>query len=106
MKPIEGIRELGPEQRKVALDAARATDHDMVGSREPFGGHNLAGERPEAPLHPVADDGTADLLGHGEADAHRLIGVFAVVDEEDEAGRRCAHAAVGGKEVGPLADRF
>ena len=68
-------------------------------------GKDLAGQRAEAPLHAVADDRAADLLGDGEADALDRIAVLAVADEQDEAGRRRAPAGVGGEEIGALAER-
>ena len=69
----------------------------------PLAGSDLAGERAEAALHAVAHDGVADLLGDGEADAHRRIAVRAVADEQDEAGHRRAPAAVRGEEIRALA---
>ena len=62
-------------------------------------GQDRAGELAEAPLHPVADDGVADLLGDGEAEPHRRIAVAARADEQDEAGRRRAQAAIGREEI-------
>ena len=64
----------------------------------------LAREGPEAALHPVADDGIADLLGDGESDAHGRIRIVTRADEKDEAGHGCALAAIGGEEVRALAD--
>ena len=68
-------------------------------------GHDLARKRAEAPLHAVADDGAADLLGDGEADAHWRIAVVAVSDEQDEAGHGGAPAGVRGEEIRALAER-
>ena len=65
----------------------------------PASGRIVAGELAEAALHPVADDGIADLLRDGEAEAHRGIAVAARADEQDEAGRRRAQAAVRREEV-------
>jgi len=65
-------------------------------------GERLAHERAEAPLHAVANDGVANFLGHGEADADGGVVIRALSNEQDEAGRRRALAAVGGKEVGAL----
>jgi len=48
---------------------------------------DFAGERSKPPLHPVADDRSADLLGDGEADALGRIAVGAVADQQNEAGR-------------------
>ena len=69
----------------------------------PMLGQQFAGERAEAALHAVADDRVADLLGDGEADAHRRVAVVARADEQDEAGHGRALAAVGGKEIRALA---
>jgi hypothetical protein len=74
----------------------------MVGAGLAAGRHDLAGERSETPLHAVAHDRAADLLGHGKADAHRRIGVRAVADEQHEPRGGCSLAGVGGDEVGAL----
>ena len=65
---------------------------------------NLAGKRPEPPLHPVADDGVADLLGNGETGAHCRVIVAAVADEKNKAGSGRPPSGVGGEKVRPLAD--
>ena len=62
-------------------------------------GQDLAGELAEAALHAVADDRIADLLRDGEAEAHRRIAVAARADQQDEAGRRRAQAAIGREEI-------
>src|SRR5829696_8090376 len=72
----------------------------MVGAGHPFFGQDIARERPEAPLHAVADDGAADLLGDGDPEPDRGVAVVARADEEDEAGHGRAAAAIGGQEVG------
>ena len=77
----------------------------MVGAGNASDGDDLVGEFAEAALHPVAYHGAADLLGDGEADAHRRVRILAVADEEDKAGSGHAPAAVRGEEVGALLDR-
>ena len=104
-QPVERAGKLRAEQAEIALDALGAADHHMVGAGNALCRDDLAGERAEAALHPVADDRTADLLGDGEADAHRRIRILAVADEQDEAGHRRAQAAVGGEEIRALRDR-
>ena len=74
----------------------------MVGAGNAEFGQGFAGEGAETALHPIADDGIADLLGHGEADAHRRIVVAARADEQDEAGHGRALAAIGGEEIRAL----
>jgi hypothetical protein len=77
----------------------------MIGACNAFRRDDFARKRPEAPLHPVAHDRSADLLGHGEADAHRGVRILAIADEQDEAGSCRALAGVGRDEVGALGDR-
>lgn len=77
----------------------------MVGAGDSAHWKQLAGQRAQAPLHAVADDGVADLFGDGETDADRFVAVIASTDLEDEPGSRDAPAAVGGKEVGALGKR-
>jgi len=76
----------------------------MVGAGKTLFGYELARQRAKAPLHAVADDGAADLLGNCEADAHRWVRILAVADEQDETGHRRAQAAVRGDEVRALLD--
>ena len=61
--------------------------------------HQLAGERTEAPLHAIADDGLADLLADGEADALQWIAVLAITHEKDKARRRRAPSGVRSEKV-------
>jgi hypothetical protein len=93
------------ERLEIALDSGRAADHHMVGAGETLCGKNLAGKRAEAALHAVADDGVADLLGHGEADALRRVGIGAITDEQDESGRGRALSSVRGEEVCAFGER-
>jgi hypothetical protein len=104
-QPVERSGKLAPEQSEVALDAVRSADHYMIRAGDTLCGHDLAGEGAEAALHPVADHGAADLLGHGEADAHPRIIVLAVADQQDEAGRARPKPGIGGKEVRAFLDR-
>jgi hypothetical protein len=102
---LEGAGELLSQLAEIALDSAGAADQHMVGPGKAPGGQKLSGERAQAALHAVANDRAADLLGDGETDAHRLIRVLPLADEQDETGRRHATAAVRGKKVGALLDR-
>ena len=92
---MEILREL----RERALYAAGAADQDMVGAGNASFGQDRPREFAEAALHPVADDGVADLLRDGEAEANGGIAVAARAHEEDEAGRRRAQCAIGREEV-------
>src|SRR5690348_14673347 len=77
LQPVEGLREFLAHLRKIALDALRAADHNMVGAGDALGGHDLASERAETALHAVANHGAPDLLGDGEADAHHRVRILA-----------------------------
>jgi hypothetical protein len=77
----------------------------MIGSRKAVGGQDLASEGTKAALHPIANDGATNLLGDCETDPHPRILVLAVQNEQDEAGRGGAQAAIRGKEVSALLDR-
>ena len=83
----------------LALDTPRAADHYVVGARVAPIGNDFPRKRAEPPLHSVADDRLADLPADGEADALRLIAVFAIADEKDEARHRRAPSGVRGKKV-------
>ena len=72
----------------------------------PCVGQDFAGERAEAALHAVADDRAADLLGDGEADAHRRIAVAARSrTSRTKPGMGARLPRVGGEEIGALAKR-
>jgi hypothetical protein len=77
----------------------------MIRAGKAFARHKLAGERPEATLHAVADDSAADLLGDSEADTHLRIAILAVADEQDETGRARPQPAIRGEKVRSLLDR-
>jgi hypothetical protein len=64
--------------------------------------NDLAGQRPESTLHPVADDGAADLLGDGETDAPGRIAVLAVADQKDESRGCRAPSGIRGEEIRPF----
>jgi len=89
----------------VALDSSGPANHHMIGASDAGCWNEIAGKRPEAALHTVADDCAADLLGNGKADAHRWVLVGAIADQQDEAGGRGSLAFIGGKEIRALADR-
>jgi hypothetical protein len=93
-KPVERGGKFVAKFRIIALDALGAADHYMVGARKPFSRDDLAGDGAQAALHPVANDGSADLFGNGEPDAHAQVRIFAVADEQDETGSRRTTAAI------------
>jgi len=95
----ERLLELRPQLRDRALDAAGAADQDVVGAGDSGLRKDRLGELAEAALHPVADDGAADLLRDGDAEADRRILVAARPDQQDEAGRRRTKPAVRGQIV-------
>jgi hypothetical protein len=98
---VESAGQFGPKQPEIALDALGSADHHMIAARNPLRRHDLAGQRAEAPLHAVADDGAPDLLGDGESNADRRVLIVAIADEKDEAGRCRAPAGVRRDEIGP-----
>jgi hypothetical protein len=102
---VESAHELGAEQAEIALDALGSTDHHMIGARKTLRMHDLSGERAEAPLHAIAHNGAADLLGDRETNADGRVLVVAIADEQDEACRCRAPAGVRGEEIGPLLER-
>src|SRR5689334_3413105 len=102
---VESACELGAKQAEVAFDALGPADHHMVRAGNAFGWHDLARERTKAPLHSVADNGAADLLGDGQPDTHRGTLVLTVANEEYKAGRGRALAGVRRDEVGALLER-
>ena len=96
--------QLSRQVRIVAFDTSSAADQDMVGAGDAEFRKRFTSEGPEAALHPISDDGVADLLGHGDAYAHRRIVIAARADEQNESGHGGALAAVGGKEIRALLD--
>jgi hypothetical protein len=99
------LGEIGAQQAEIAFDSVSAADHDMVGAGQAMRRDKLSGESAEAPLHAVADDGPADLLGDRETDPLGRVAVLPVADEQDESGRRRAPAGVRSEEVLAFADR-
>jgi hypothetical protein len=77
----------------------------MIGAWKTIVGQDLASKGAKAALHPIANDRATNLLGDGEADPNPRILVLAVQNEQDEAGRGGAQAAIRGKEVSALLDR-
>jgi len=71
----------------------------MVGAGVAVRGDEFAGEGPEPPLHPVADDCASDFLADRKADAHPRVVVAAVADEEHESGSRGTPTGVRGEEI-------
>jgi hypothetical protein len=101
-EPLKGADELFAKASKVALDALCPSDDHVVRARNAFERHDFSGERAQATLHSVADDRAADLLGDGEADAHRRIMILAVADEQNKTGRSRAAPSIRGEEIRPL----
>jgi hypothetical protein len=91
--------EIFAESGEIALDPGRAADDDMIGAVDTFLREDFAGERAEAALHAVSNDGVADLLSHREADALDRVAILAIADEQDEPGRGRALSSVRGEEV-------
>lgn len=73
----------------------------MVGPGNSTGWQQVPRQRPQSPLHPVADDGIADFLGDGETDANRHIVIPARVDQQYESGSRNAAPAIGSQKIPP-----
>jgi len=94
----QSLMEIPHKLGERALHAAGAADQDVVGAGHAGFGKDRTGELAEAPLHPVADDGVADLLRDGEAEADGGIAVAARAHQQDEAGGRRAQCAVGREE--------
>jgi len=68
----------------------------MIG--KPLARQGRAQQFPKTPLHPVADDGVADLLGDG--DPVSLAKAIVRPRKQHETGARNALAPVRGKEIG------
>jgi hypothetical protein len=96
--------EIAAKKREIALDPAGAPDQDMIGAGDPAHRQHLTGEGPETALHAVADDRAADLLRHRDPEAHPRVAVGAIANEQNEAGRRGAAAAIGRQEIGAFRD--
>jgi len=58
----------------------------------------------KTPLHAVADDGIANLLGYGDPEPHAGIAIIAFPYEKHESGHGNTLAAVGSKEIGSALD--
>jgi len=103
---LQSLGEVHQKLGKRPFDPAGPPDQHMVRAFHP----GLRQPRPrqfaQPPLHPVADDGIADLLRDGEPDPHRGIVVAARADEQDEAGGRGAPAAIGREEIRAAPKRF
>jgi len=86
------------------FDAAAAADQHVVRAGHPALGQDRPSKLAEAPLHPVADDGAADLPRDREADPDRRIAVAPRPDEQDELRGRSAQAAIRGEIVRPAGE--
>ena len=75
----------------------------MVGPRDAGGGKNGAHSCSQPALQSIADDGVADLFGHGEAGAQAEIVVARTLganpDQQQKPGSWCPPPGVGGDEI-------
>ena len=95
-----------PKYAEVALDAARAPDHDVIRPGMTARRYDFPRKLAKAALHAVAHDGAADLLADGETDALERIAVLTVADEEDEGRSRRAPSGVRSEEIRALAENI
>jgi len=102
---LQGTDEIGAQEAEIALDSFGPANHDVIGASFAVRRNELASEGAETPLHPVADDGAADLLGDGETDSLGGVAVLAVSDEQDESRGCRAPAGVRSEEIRAFGDR-
>ena len=99
---LESGGEFSAEIREIALHSARTTDEDVVVIRQAFHRQGIAQQLAEAALHAVAHHGVADLLRHRDTEA---LALTAIRPREQDEPRTChAQPAIGGEEIGSLAD--
>jgi hypothetical protein len=84
---------------EVSLDSAAAADHHVIRTSIALLGENFAGESAKAALHAVADDGSADLLADGEANAAKRIAIVTIANEEYKARCRRTPSGVRSEEI-------
>lgn len=89
---------------EIALDPTASADYHMVGPGKAALDYHFARQRPETALHPVSDDGIADLAGDSETYPAEQVAVLAVAHEEHKTRRSGAPAAVRGQEVRTFLD--
>lgn len=78
------LRQIVTEQSKVALNAARAANQNMISTADPKFREDFAGKRTKAPLHPVAYNGIADFFGNRNAKPHRRIIIAAITHQQNK----------------------
>jgi len=103
---FQSAREIVPKFAEVALDAARAPDHDVIRSGMTARRNDFSRKLAKAALHAIAHDRAADLLADGEPDALERIAVLTVADEEDEGRSRRAPSGVRSEEIRALAENI
>lgn len=88
VRPLEHMADAFPQSVVIELERRLAYDADDVDARLHFRFHP-ADDLFHAPPHPVANDGIADLLayGHAEAERFRRLGMPHVYDELVVGGR-------------------
>ena len=103
--PGQCLNEIQPERRKVALDSACPADHDMIRSSRAIGANHCASQLAKSPLHPIAYNGIADLLRHGDPQPLCRIAIIALAHQQHKAGRRHPACCIGGQKIRPLSNR-
>ena len=99
----ERLAELAPQQREVALHPAIAADQHMVVVGEALGEQRGAQQLAEAPLHPVAHDRVADLLGNGDPEAQTAPAVR--MSEQHDRGMEIRRRVLGDEHVDRAGER-
>jgi hypothetical protein len=102
---LQCANEFLAKQRIFALDPAGSADKDMIGAGHAERGYMVPRQGAQTALQSIANDGTADLLGDGKADAHGRIAVIATTELKDESGHGNTLAAIGGEEICPFRKR-
>jgi hypothetical protein len=98
----EGGAQIGPEVGEVDGEGVAAADEDVVDA-VPTERLGIEADRlAQAAADAVANDGVADLLGHGETAARRGLGRRGDGGLEREAGAVGPHATGDGEELGAL----
>ena len=92
------------QETEVAFYPSRSSNQHMVRAGDPMIGQDFAGERSEAALHAIANDGPTDLLGNRIADPHRALPIVAITYQEHETGHGGAPAGVRCQKIGAFAE--
>ena len=101
----ERLDQFVAERCERAFDATLPSNQNMVRAGQAERWQEFAGERAQAPFHPVANDGIADLARDREADPKHFVSVTAWADEQNEAGHRSTPTRIGEEEIGAPGER-